>query len=254
MRPTTRWHAPSGIGSRPLPSMVSVYKLHDEPLQDVGARVIGSAIPVFDPNAPSSQRALVELGKKKIRVSLVHIARWSTGSDADAEDLVANAILAVLDPDKTPWISLKSTFLTHMSYVMRRVWNEDMRRARARYELADEDVTRDRRTVSKEPWADQELHDRRSLHLLRQLGAKLIAEIGEAFPVATKSYQLGAAGIEGAEEQAGIIGCTIEEIHEARRTLKHHARRIRDEYDQAEELRMRELRERAAAMRMENEP
>jgi DNA-directed RNA polymerase specialized sigma24 family protein len=203
---------------------------------------------MFEPHAPSSQRALAELGKKKMRSSLVAIASWSTGSYADAEDLVANAIVAVLDPEKAPWVSLKSTFLTHMSYVMRHVWDEDMRRARVRYELLDEDVSRDKRTLSKEPPADEELHDRRSLHVMRELGAKLIAEIGDQFPVAKKSYELGAAGTEDAAEQASIIGCTIEEVREARRTLRHHARRIRNEYDQAEESRMKELRERAGKM------
>jgi DNA-directed RNA polymerase specialized sigma24 family protein len=216
--------------------------------------VVPSAIPVFDPSAPSSQRALAELGKEKTRAKLVAIAKWSTGSDADAEDLVSNALLAVLDPEKAPWVSLKRTFLTHMSYVMRHVWHEDMRRARVKQEISDEGVTRDTRTVSKEPPADEELHRRRSLHVLRELGERLMAAVADPFPLAKRCYELGAAGIEDAEEQAGILGCPIKDIYEARDTLKRYARRIRDEYDEAEEHRMRELRERAAPTRMENEP
>jgi DNA-directed RNA polymerase specialized sigma24 family protein len=204
---------------------------------------------VFDPKAPTSQRALAELSKKETRARLIVIARWSTGSDADAEDLVSHALLAVLDPDKSPWVSLTGTFLTHMAYVMRHVWDENMRRVRVKREVSDEDVTRDQTTVSREPPADQELHRRRSLHVLRELGEKLVAELGPRFPVATRCYELGASGIENADEQARIIGCSIGEIHEARRTLKHHARRIRDEHDRAEEHRMKEVRERARSKR-----
>jgi hypothetical protein len=198
---------------------------------------------VFDPKAPSSERALVELGKPKLRRALVDIAKWSTRSDADADDLVSDAIVAVLDPEGYPWVSLKRTFLTHMSYVMRHIWDEDMRRARVKRELIDEDVTRDKGTVSRVPPVDDELDRLRSLAVLQGLGARLIDEIGDKFPIATKVYELGAAGVEEPAEQAAIIQCSVEEVYEATRTLKHHARRIRGDYDREEERRMRELRE-----------
>ena len=65
---------------------------------------------------------------------------------------------------------MKRTFLMHMSYLMRHVWDEDMRTARVKQELSDEDVTRDLKTVSKEPPADEGPHRRRSLQVLRELG------------------------------------------------------------------------------------
>jgi DNA-directed RNA polymerase specialized sigma24 family protein len=203
---------------------------------------------VFDPRAPTSERALAELSKKSTRAQLIAIARWSTRSAADAEDLVSRALLSVLDPDKAPWVSTTHTFLTHMSRVMRHVWDEDMRRARVRHEVADENVTRDFKTASREPPADEELHRRRSLHVLRELGQKLLAEIGSRSPIAKGCYELGAAGIEEAEEQAAILGCSIEDVHQARETLKRQAKRIRQEYDQAEESRMKAVRERAGTI------
>jgi DNA-directed RNA polymerase specialized sigma24 family protein len=208
---------------------------------------------VFDPNAPSSLRALAEFAKASVRKIFLKIAKWSTdGSEADAEDLIAAAMVLVLDPGKNPWLT--GTFLTHMSFVMRHVWYEEMRRARVKREIVDEDVTRDLATRSKEPAADEELHRRRSLAVLRTLGEQLIREIGDKFPVAKQVYELGAADIEDAAEQAAIIGCTVEEVHEARRTLKHHAKRIRDEYDLAEERRMKELRERSLRNGPETKP
>jgi len=208
---------------------------------------------VFDPKAPSSLLALAEFAKASVRKILFKIATWSTGgSEADAEDLIAAAMLLVLDPAMNPWV--RGTFLTHMSFVMRHVWNEEMRRARVKREIVDEDVTNDLRTLSKEPAADEELHRRRSLAVLRMLGEQLIREIGAKFPLAKRVYVLGAADIEDAEEQADIIGCTVEEVHEARRTLKHHAKRIRDEYDLAEERRMKELREKVSKNGKETKP
>ena len=216
--------------------------------------MVPSPIPVFDSQAPSSQRALAELSKEKTRRHLVAIAKWSTGTDADAEDLVSNALLAVLDPEKAPWVSARRTFLTHMSYVMRHVWDEDMRRARVKQEHSDEDVTCDLKTVGKEPPADEELHRRRSLQVLRELGERLMAAIGDKYPIARKSYELGAAGIEDAEDQAGILGCSMEDIYHARDTLKRYAKQIREDYEQAEEHRMKELRERTRTKPLENAP
>jgi DNA-directed RNA polymerase specialized sigma24 family protein len=209
---------------------------------------------MFDPEALSSLRALEELGKEGTRRRLIAIAKWSTGSDADAEDLVSAALVEVLDPERQPWVAGKTTFLVHMSFVMRHVWNEELRRARVKREVVDQDVTFDQRTVSREPAADDELHRRRSLQVLRELGERLLAEIGEKFPVAKKVYELGAAGTEEADEQAAIIGCTVEEVREARRTLKHHAERIRHEHELAEERRMRAMRERAAKRGTEGGP
>jgi hypothetical protein len=58
---------------------------------------------MYDRDAPYSKRALAELEKPRVRGSLVQIAQWSTQSEADAEDLVSDALILVLDPEESPW-------------------------------------------------------------------------------------------------------------------------------------------------------
>ena len=200
--------------------------------------------PVYDPKAPSSVTALAEFARKTIRKKLLVIAkRLTQGSEADAEDLIAWTLIVVLDPAKDPW--LKGTFTAHMGYAMRHVQDERLRRAQVRREAVDEDATDDRRALTREAPADVELHRRRELAVWRRLGEQLMREIGAKHPIAKGVYELAMDDIVDAEEQAAVLGCTPSEIYDARETIKRHAKRIRDEYDQAEELRMKALREKS---------
>jgi hypothetical protein len=49
-------------------------------------------VAVFDRNAPSTKRAVVELLKKDVHEQLLRYASWRTSSDAAAKDLLADAI------------------------------------------------------------------------------------------------------------------------------------------------------------------
>jgi DNA-directed RNA polymerase specialized sigma24 family protein len=215
--------------------------------------VIRFAARMYDPDAPSSKRTLVELEKPRVRPSLVQIALWSTRSEADAEDLVSDALILVLDPEESPWVPPR-TFLTHMTFVMRHLWDQRMRGARTWREVVDEYVTADKNTLSREPPADDELHRRRSLAVLRQLAAKVVAEIGAKHPIAKRCFELASQGIDEPEEQATLIGCPVEEIYDAIRKLRYHAQRIRSEWEAAEDLRMQHARERAGDGKEESRP
>jgi DNA-directed RNA polymerase specialized sigma24 family protein len=50
--------------------------------------------------APSSRRALEEFTKVDVRTLLSKAAVWLTQSEADAEDLVPDAMMSVCDPDE----------------------------------------------------------------------------------------------------------------------------------------------------------
>jgi DNA-directed RNA polymerase specialized sigma24 family protein len=208
---------------------------------------------MYDPDAPSSKRALVELEKPRVRPSLVQIAQWSTRSEADADDLVSDALILVLDPEESPWVPPR-TFLTHMTYVMRHLWDQRMRGARMWREVVDEYITADNNTLSREPPADDELHRRRSLAVLRQLAAQVVAEIGAKHPIAKRYFELASQGIDEPEEQATRIGRPVEEIYDAIRTLRYHAQRIRSEWEASENLRMQHVRERDADRAEESRP
>jgi DNA-directed RNA polymerase specialized sigma24 family protein len=141
---------------------------------------------VYDPNAPSSQEVVALLKTQRVQRVLHKIAKWCTKSEADAEDLTADALACVIDSDDSPWIPAKGTFLTHMTFVMRHIWDQQMRSGRAKHEIAVEDVTRDKMTLSREPRADDELHRHRTLDVERKLAVQLLAEIGGEHPIAKR--------------------------------------------------------------------
>jgi DNA-directed RNA polymerase specialized sigma24 family protein len=164
-----------------------------------------------------------------------------TGSWADAEDLVSDALMRVLDPEDLPWKT--GTFVGHMKLVMRHVWGRQQRPARVQKEVADEDVTRGKKGLSREPRADDELNHRRWLAERRKLGETLLTQIEHKSPYIRPCFELAAQGIESAEEQATILKCSVADIREARRIIKYHAERLLREWQGAEEQRMQGLRE-----------
>jgi DNA-directed RNA polymerase specialized sigma24 family protein len=198
---------------------------------------------VFDVNAPSSRLALDQFGKPIVKGRLLAIAEWSTGSKADAEDLVEDALLRVLDPKDVPWVPERGSFLRHMTYVMRQVWDRQLRKAASRSEVLDPGLARDENTPSLEPSPDDELHSRRSVALWRSLLQQVLAEIGEKHPLTRRICDLAAQGFDEPADQARIIGCDVDKINRARETLQYHARRLLEARDLAEQRRMKDLQE-----------
>jgi DNA-directed RNA polymerase specialized sigma24 family protein len=198
---------------------------------------------VYDRNAPSVKRVVAELEKPEVRMGLTRLSLRITGSPADADDLAADALERVIDPDDSPWE--KRTFLSHMKLAMRHIWDQQRRAVRFEREIPDEDVTRGKKGVGREPPADEELARRRQLAIFRQLAESVLGEIGDKHPLVRQCFALGCKGTDEPAEQARILGVTVDEVNQAHETLKYHARRVRAQWDLAEEKRMRELRAKA---------
>jgi DNA-directed RNA polymerase specialized sigma24 family protein len=198
---------------------------------------------VYDRNAPSVKRVVAKLEDPEVRAGLTRLSVQITGSPADADDLAADALERVIDPDDSPWE--KRTFLTHMKFVMRQVWDQQRRAVRFEREIPDEDVTRGKKGVGREPPADEELDRRREVAIFRELAASMLGEIGDKHPLARQCFELGCKGTDEPAEQAQILGCTVDQVYKALEILRYHGRRIRQEWDLAEEKRMSELRAKA---------
>jgi len=196
---------------------------------------------MYDPDAPSSRRVLALMEEEKTRRDLVRAAEKITGSWQDAEDLVSDALIRVLDPEDLPWEI--GPFLGHMKFVMRHLWGRQQRPARVKKEVADEDVTRGKRGLSREPRADDELDRRRWLAERRELGETLLTDIEHKNPLIRPCFELSAQGIESAEDQAAILKCDVADVREARRIIKYHAKRLLIEWHSSEEQRMQGLRD-----------
>jgi hypothetical protein len=75
---------------------------------------MGRQIPVvIKDDAPSSRLVSAELWKGDVRKRSHAIALWHTGSDADTKDLVAEALVRVLEPEDRPWDPNERLFLVH---------------------------------------------------------------------------------------------------------------------------------------------
>ncbi len=209
------------------------------------ASMVRSARLVLDPHAPSSLLALAEWKDKLVRSRLARIAEWSTKSESEAEDLVMNALVRVLDPDDAPWVPPRPTFLAHMAFVMRQVWDQQMRKASAQREILDAGVAADERTASPTPRADDELERLREIGLWQRLLEEVLAKIGDKYPLTRQICDLAARGIEDPAEQAQSIGCDVEKIYRALETLQYHGQITLEEWNLAEQHRMRERREAA---------
>jgi DNA-directed RNA polymerase specialized sigma24 family protein len=199
---------------------------------------------MYDADATSSRLAVAELSKPGVTKRLLKFAMWSTPSEAEAEDLIANTLLRVLDPQDAPWDPARGSFLKHMAYVMRQQWDRHVRKSMVQKEIVGTGLASDEHTVSREPPADDELDRRRSLAVLRTLGERLLVRVGDDVR-ARQVFDLGAQGIHEQSEQAEVLACTSNEVKDAVLRLKYHARLVREEWTDSEERRMTALRENA---------
>ena len=199
-----------------------------------------------DFDAPSSKRVLAELAKEGAWNNLLKLARWRTGAEADAEDLVANALARVFDPDDMPWLPEKGGFYSHMGNVIRHVWGRHVRKVSVKREVIDTGIARDETMPSLEPAADEELHRQRTVALRRALVETVLETIGDKYPRVREVYKLSARGIDDPSEQAKELRCGPEEVYLAVKTLKRFVRAAHEKWEQEEERRMKELREKAS--------
>jgi DNA-directed RNA polymerase specialized sigma24 family protein len=207
-----------------------------------------------EPSTPSASLVAIQLSKPDMGYRLRRIAMWSARAEADAEDLVNEALARVIDPKGSPWDPAKRTFLTHMAFVMKYVWGHDRRKARIRREIVDDDLARDPDRPDGQPRADDELERARSLFVLQQLGKRLQADQAED-PLAAQVFDVGVEhGVHEPEELAQFLPNKVDEIKAALKRLKYRARQILDEWNASEERRMKELREAWAETKGEAAP
>jgi DNA-directed RNA polymerase specialized sigma24 family protein len=180
------------------------------------------------------------------------MARWRTQSDADAEDLVQNTLVRVLDPDDAPWV--KYTFLAHMNFYMRQVWDQLMRKASAQREVLARGIAADGNTVDPRPSQDDELHRLRTFDVWRSLIPGILDELDEKHALVRKIYVAAARGIDKPADQAREVGCDVEEVHLALKTFEYHAKLALKRWHLAERRRMQDLRDTHARKKEEANP
>jgi DNA-directed RNA polymerase specialized sigma24 family protein len=213
---------------------------------------MGRPIPVvIKDDAPSSRLVSAELSKGDVRKRLHAIALWHTRSNADAEDLVADAFVRVLDPEDRPWDPSKRGFLVHMSFVMQLCWAHQSRRLRFRNEVSDEGVAQESTSSDAAP-VDDEVDRTRTLEVRRELGERVFARLED--PLTRKVFKLGAEEDLKPAVQAERLKCSVDAIHAAYKQITYHGRVVLEEWNESEKRRMKELRERAMSPDEERAP
>jgi hypothetical protein len=187
---------------------------------------------MFDPKAPSSLRAQAELAKAGTRKRLLSIAHWFARNPSDDEDLVAAALEITFDPGKKPWTP-PPAFFEHMAGIIKDVAIEAQRRGHGRFEKVSADRAHDPSRPDPAPLPDDALSEHEEAARRRRLGLKLRASV-EGIGVCVQVLDCVTEGLEDTGAIAQRIGCTVEDIYQAHRTLKLHGRRILAEEKMAE--------------------
>ena len=206
---------------------------------------------MYDPSAPSSLLAIAEYRKPEIARQLIRYARWRSGDDDEAKDLLADVLMRVCDPDDKPWDPHARTFFRHMRHVMDDHAIKLSRAGPGRFEVSrlqgkgdenDDDVFE--RVVALVPGPDAQLNAGRRLAWLREMMDLLVARIGPRDPLSMRIWRLVCENRhDEPEEYAEALGVHVTEIYEALRRLRYHGAKIRAEWEAREKQRLARLRE-----------
>jgi DNA-directed RNA polymerase specialized sigma24 family protein len=202
------------------------------------------AVPtVIDFGAPDSVRALEELQRGKCRTLLLQFGTCCTGSEADAEDLLSDAMQSICDPQEgRPWDPTRSSFLTHARIVMRDLARRGRRSARARREVLDGRLAFDETTGDERDLADGALEQARELERDRRLGGLLCQRLD---PTALRVFEYRCQGKDDCAELAIVCKCSVEDVYDANQRIAYQAGRVLAEERQAEADKMKALQEQA---------
>jgi DNA-directed RNA polymerase specialized sigma24 family protein len=184
---------------------------------------------VFNPDAPSSKRALEEFKRDGVRIRAIQYAHRRTRSAADAEDLVQAALERVFDPDGSPWDpDGGKTFFAHMLSVINGLHMNRVRAAQRRREVIDSALVEEAAPATDVLPADEALESHEALVRLRRLGEKLRERL-KGDVLALEVLDLAIDGYEQPAAQAAQLGCPLTTVREANRRLKYQAARLLEE-------------------------
>jgi hypothetical protein len=211
------------------------------------------AYAMVDVASPLALRVAAELRKEGVMRDLREIAmRLGGGHEADAKDLLANALARVIDPDGDPWSSGTHGFLAHMWVAMRRVRYRQRRRVRKGTEIFDGGVAEER-AANDAPRVDDEVDRMRSLAVLRTLGERVLARLGDD-ALARQLYETALTEDLDPAEEAARFQRTVAEIRAAHERIRYRARLVLDEWNASEERRRKAPGPQATTQNREGTP
>jgi hypothetical protein len=214
--------------------------------------VVASPVILFRPTVaadfahPTSRRALERLLEKKVERRLLKYGALITGSEARAKDLLQQARMVVCEPDREkggrPWDPARGSLIAHMRIVIREIAQKGWRSAQARREVLDEEIAEAPESGSQ-PRPDEAVDRSREAEVHRELGRILRGRL-EGLPLAVFD-RLCVDDEESCADMAQALSCSVKEVYDANRVIAYHAARVKADYEQTEERRLKEARSRA---------
>jgi len=202
---------------------------------------------MIDKQAASTIRALAEANKPEVRKKLILFASWRGHSEADAEDLVQEALAKVCDPNDSPWDPERGkSFVVHVGSIINGLASNVVKSARVRHEIIETQLAHDGSAHDEAPPPDDALEERRESARLQRMGELLrsyFEERGDTIPVQVLDW--ARQGKEEIDEVAAETGHPLQEIRDAQRRMKYRAKQIRAEEEEAERKRMSDARQKA---------
>jgi hypothetical protein len=190
-----------------------------------------------------------QLERREVRETLLKKARRYMPQEADAQDLVQDALVLAIDPERSPWDPTKPSFYVHMTLLMRRIAVQ--KHWEAAHIVFDSEIAHDEALSDPDPLADEALDRRRTIEWLRRLALELRAAISDN-EMAVRTLDWICQGVEGHSDLAARVGCEVEDIYRIFELLKYHGKKIRSADLKAEAERMAQARQTATKKKAES--
>lgn len=210
---------------------------------------------MFDRTSPLGLLVAAELKKDGVMSELRRMAMKLARSneEQDGKELLSKSLVRVIDPDDDPWDPKGNhTFLSHMHVLMKQVQYRHRRRLSVEAEVLDGGVAAEN-TGNNEPPPDEQADRARSLAVLRKLGERVLARLGDD-RLARQLYEAAMTEDLDPSEEEARFHSTAAEIKAAHQRLRYHGRSVLDEWDASEKRRMNALREQARRQQEEGTP
>ena len=178
----------------------------------------------MDFQAPTSQPVLDALKVARYEQALFTFALWLTGIEADAKDLLQEAIYCMCDPTGgMPWDPDRSSVTTHARFVLKKLARKRWRASRARREIQTDRDDLDDTYEHQGPPPDEAIDDARERAKDRRRGELLRQRLNA---LSRRVFDCRCSGIEEAAELARLCSCSVKEIYVANKLIVYHANAV----------------------------
>jgi DNA-directed RNA polymerase specialized sigma24 family protein len=184
----------------------------------------------MDPRQSVSGRLVAALREGRGEEALHKYAlQLMSGNEADAEDLLQEAIVCMVDPEHgMAWEPDRYRALTHARFVMKTLAKSRWRGARKKRERPTDWATVDETIAGDARPTDEVVAQAEQLVRDRERGVKLRERLA---PLVQRVFDERCTGEDDVREIARRCGCDVKEVYRAGESIAYHAEQVLAEED-----------------------